>query len=125
MHFLPRPLVPALVLLLVYVFLRRWGCRICVPDEVLGSLMSGDVDVHLPEHLFLGGGCLLEDSPDKSRVIGPTVKVLDHGCLCDIGDAVLHCLKMPEERAEGLVALALDGLEVPRLSICQIGIESL
>jgi hypothetical protein len=40
------------------------------------------------------------------------VEVLDHGCLCDVGDAVPHCLKPPEERAEDLAALALDGLEV-------------
>jgi hypothetical protein len=85
---------------------------LCVPDEVLGSLVGGDVDVRLAELLFRGRGCLLEDSPDKSRVIGPMVEVLDHGCLYDVGHAVPHCLKPPEERAEDLVAMALDGLEV-------------
>jgi hypothetical protein len=43
------PLVPALVLLLGYVFLWHWGFRLCVPDEVLSSLIGGDVDVCLPE----------------------------------------------------------------------------
>jgi hypothetical protein len=108
MHFLLGPLV----LLLVYVFLWRWGCRLRVPDEVLGSLVGGDVDVRLPEQLFRGGRCLLKDSPDEGRVIGSVVEILDHGCLRDVRDVVPHCLKMPEERAEGLVTLALDGLEV-------------
>jgi hypothetical protein len=47
--------------------------------------------------MFRGGGCLLENIPDKGRVIGPMVEVLDHGCLHDIGDAVSHCLNAPEE----------------------------
>jgi hypothetical protein len=44
-HFLSRPLVPALVLMPVYVFLQRWGCRLRVPNEVLSSLIGDDVDV--------------------------------------------------------------------------------
>jgi hypothetical protein len=32
---------------------------------------------------------------------------------CDVGDVVPHGLEMPQERLEGLVALTLDGLEVP------------
>jgi hypothetical protein len=56
-----------------------------VPDEVLGLLVGGDVDVCLSEQLFLGGGCLLEDSPDKASVIGLSVEVLDHVSLHDIG----------------------------------------
>jgi hypothetical protein len=28
------------------------GCMLCVPDEVLGSLVGGDVDVRLAELLF-------------------------------------------------------------------------
>jgi hypothetical protein len=40
------------------------------------------------------------------------IEVLDYGCLRDVGDAVPHCLETPEERVEGLVVLALDGLVV-------------
>jgi hypothetical protein len=59
------------------------GCSLRVLDEVMGTLVGGDADVHLPEQLFWCGGCLLEDSPDKGRVIGPIVEVLDHNYLCD------------------------------------------
>jgi hypothetical protein len=114
-HFFSRSLVLALVMLLVHIFPRCWRCWFRVPDEVFGSLVGGDVDVRLLEQLFRGGGCLLEDSPDEGRVIGSTVEVIDHGCIRDIKDVVPHCLKMPKERAEGLVALVLDVLEVPWL----------
>jgi hypothetical protein len=84
-------------------------------DGVLGLFVNGDVDIRLLEQLFRGGRCLLDDSRDEGRVIGPTVEILDHDCLCDVGDAVPHCLETPKERAKGLIALALDGLEVPWL----------
>ena len=67
--------------------------------------------------MFRGGGSFLEDGPDEDRVIRPTVEVLNHGSLRDVGDAIPHGLKMPRERVEGLIALALDGLEVPRLRL--------
>jgi hypothetical protein len=40
-------------------------------------------------------GCLLEDSPDEGRVVWPVVEVLNHGCLCDVGDVVPHGLETP------------------------------
>jgi hypothetical protein len=75
--------------------------------------IGSDVNVRLPEQLFRSGGCLLEDSSYEDRVVGPTVEFLGHGCLYDVGDAVPHGLETPQERAEGLVALTLDGFEVP------------
>jgi hypothetical protein len=51
-HLISRPLVLALVRLLVPFLLRRMGCRLRVADEVLGLLVSGDVDVCLSEKLF-------------------------------------------------------------------------
>jgi hypothetical protein len=122
-HFFPRPLVPAFVRLLVHVLPGRWRCGIRASDEVLGSFVGGDVDVRLPEQLFRGDGCLLEDGSDEGRVIGSSIQILDHSCLRDLGNAVPHCLESPEERAEGLVALALDGFEVSRL--CQFVGEGL
>jgi hypothetical protein len=113
-HLFLRPLVPVLVWLLVYVLSRCWRCELRSLDEVLVSFVDGDVDVRLPKQLFRCGGCLLEDSSDEDRVIGPSVEVFDYGCLRGFEDEVPHCLEMPEEQAEGLVVLALDGLEVPR-----------
>jgi hypothetical protein len=52
MDFFTRPLLPALVGLLVPV--TPW-CRwsgLCSPDEVLGTLIGGDIEVRLPEQLF-------------------------------------------------------------------------
>jgi hypothetical protein len=65
--------------------------------------------------LFQGGGSLLEDGPDEGRVVRLVVEVLDHDILRDVRDAIPHGLETPQEQAEGLVALTLDGLEVPRL----------
>ena len=49
MHFFARPLLPAFVGLLVRV--ASWCCRcgLCSSDEVLGPLVSGDVEVSFPE----------------------------------------------------------------------------
>jgi hypothetical protein len=59
MDFFTRPLLPALVGLLVCV--APW-CRwsgLCSPDEVLSTLIGGDIEVRLPEQLFGSGRCLL------------------------------------------------------------------
>jgi hypothetical protein len=74
MYLLARPFLPALVQLLVHA--PSWcgwrGFR--APNEVLGSLVRGDVDVRLPEQLF-GGGCrFLEYGSDEGRVIGVGAK---------------------------------------------------
>jgi hypothetical protein len=112
-HFISGPLVPALVLLLDPL-LRCLGRRLRIADEVLGPF-NGDVVVRLLEQVFRGGGSFLEDGPDEGRVIRPAVEVLNHGSLRDVGDAIPHGLKMPRERVEGLIALALDEIEVLRL----------
>ena len=59
--------------------------------------------------------CLLEDGPNEGRVIGSSIEILDHSRLRDLRNVVPHCLESLEERAEGLVALELDGIDVPRL----------
>jgi hypothetical protein len=59
MDFFTRPLLPALVGLLVRVTpWCRWS-RLRSPDEVLGSFIDGDVEVRLPEQLLGSGRCLL------------------------------------------------------------------
>jgi hypothetical protein len=65
LHFISRPFVPTLVSLLVAFPLWCLGCRICVGDEVLCPLISGDVDVRFPEELLRGGRSFLEDSLDE------------------------------------------------------------
>jgi hypothetical protein len=93
-HLLARPLLPALVRLLVHVPSWR-GFR--ASDEVLGPLIRGDVDVRLPEQLFGGGWFFLEYGLDKGRVVGSLIEVFYYGHLNDFGDAVPHCLKSFEE----------------------------
>jgi hypothetical protein len=48
-HFVSRPLVLALVLLLVSFLLRCLGHRLHMADEVLGPFIVGDVDVRISE----------------------------------------------------------------------------
>jgi hypothetical protein len=55
-HLLTRPLLLALVRLPVHVLLWHGWRGFRAPDEVLGPLIRGDVDVCLPKQLF-GGGC--------------------------------------------------------------------
>jgi hypothetical protein len=58
-YFFARSLLPAFVGLLVRV--ASWCCRrgLCSPDEILGSLVGGDVEVGFPEQLLGGSRCLL------------------------------------------------------------------
>jgi hypothetical protein len=59
MDLFTRPLVPALVGLLVHVMpLCRWS-RLHSPDEVLSPFIGGDVEICLPEQLLGGGRRLL------------------------------------------------------------------
>jgi hypothetical protein len=55
MYVLTRPLLPALVMLLVRVAMWCRWCRFCTSDEVLGSLVIGDLEVCLSKQLFGGG----------------------------------------------------------------------
>jgi hypothetical protein len=50
-----RPLLLALVGLLVRVASRCHWCRLRSPDEVLSSFVGGDVEIGFPEQLL--GGC--------------------------------------------------------------------
>jgi hypothetical protein len=115
MHLLARSLLPAFVGLLVRVASWCGRCGLRSSDEVLGSLVGGDVEVGFPEQLLGGSWCLLQDGSDKGRVIGSSVEVLDHGCLRDLGDTISHGLEPFEVRLESFVPPALDGFEVPRL----------
>jgi hypothetical protein len=55
MDLLTRPLLPTPVGLLVRVVpWCRW-CRFCFSDEILGLLVSSDVEVRLSKQLFGGG----------------------------------------------------------------------
>jgi hypothetical protein len=84
-HFFARSLLPAFVGLLVRVasWCRRCGLRSL--DEVLSSLVGGDVEVGFPEQLLGGSRRLLQYGSDEGRVIGSSVEVLDHGRPRDIG----------------------------------------
>jgi hypothetical protein len=55
MDLFTRPLLPALVGLLVRVTSRCRWCRLRSPDEVLSSFVGGDVEIGFPEQLL--GGC--------------------------------------------------------------------
>jgi hypothetical protein len=115
MHFVFGPLVQMLVMLLVPFLLWCLGRRLRVADEVMCPFIGGDIDVRLSKQLFRGGGSLLEGGSDEGRVVRPTIEVINHDSLRDVRDEVPHGLKTPQEQAEGLVALALDGHEVPSL----------
>jgi hypothetical protein len=114
-HFFVRPLLPAFFGLLVRV--SSCCCRrgLCSPDEVLSSLVGGDVEVGFPEQLLGGSRRLLQYGSDEGRVIGSSVEVLDHGRLRDLGDTISHGLEPFEVRPESFVPPALDGFEVPWL----------
>jgi hypothetical protein len=96
-HLLARPFLPTLVQLLVHVQpWHRWR-KYRASDEVLGSLIRGDVDVCLPEQLFRGGWRLLGYGSDEGRVIGSSIEDFNYSRLSDFGDVVLHYLKPFEE----------------------------
>jgi hypothetical protein len=115
MDLFTRPLLPALVGLLVCITpWCRWS-RLHSPDEVLSPFVGGDVEVHLPEQLLGSGRRLLQYGSDEGRVFGSPVEVLDHCCLGDLGNAISHGLKPLEVRPKSLIPSAPDGFEVPRL----------
>jgi hypothetical protein len=51
-HFFARPLLPAFVGLLVRVASWCYRCGLCSSDEVLSSLVGGDVEIGFPEQLL-------------------------------------------------------------------------
>jgi hypothetical protein len=48
-YFLPGPLLPAFIWLLVHVPSRCWWYGLCASNEVLSPFIRGDVDVRLLE----------------------------------------------------------------------------
>jgi hypothetical protein len=92
-HFFARPLLPAFVGLLVRVASRCYRRGLRSPDEVLSSLVGGDVEVGFPEQLLGGSRCLLQYGSDEGRVVGSSVEVLDHGHLFDLRDTISHGLE--------------------------------
>jgi hypothetical protein len=98
---------------------RLSGCwfasRRGAADEVLSSLVGGDVEVGFLEQVLGGSRRLLQYGSDEGRVIGSSVEVLDHGRLHDLEDAISHGLEPFEVRPESFVPPALDGFEVPWL----------
>jgi hypothetical protein len=114
-HFFARPLLLAFVGLLVRVASWCCQCGLRSPDEVLSSLVGGDVEVGFPEQLLGGSRRLLQYGSDEGRVVGSSVEVLDHSRLRDLGDTISHGLEPFEVRPESFVPPALDGFEVPWL----------
>jgi hypothetical protein len=68
---LKRPLLPMPVGLLVHVAPRCRWCRFRSSDEVLGLLVSGDVEVCLSKQLFGGGRRFLQYGSDKGESLDP------------------------------------------------------
>jgi hypothetical protein len=62
MDFIPRPLVPVLVLWWVSLLL---GWIPWLPDEVMGSFIGGDVDIKLSQELLGGRRGFLMYSPHE------------------------------------------------------------
>jgi hypothetical protein len=115
MDLLTRSLLPTLVRLLVHVAPRcRWH-KFCSSDEVLGPLVSGDVEVHFPKQLLGGGWRFLQYGSDESRVIRSPVEVLNQCRLSDLEDTISHGLKPLEVRPKCLIPPAPDRFEVPWL----------
>jgi hypothetical protein len=112
---LTGPLLAMPVGLRVRVTPRCKWCRFCSSDEVLGSLISGDVEVCHSKQLFGGGRRFLQYGSDEGRVIRSPVEVLNHCCLSDLTDTISHGLKPLEVRPECFIASAPDGFEVPWL----------
>jgi hypothetical protein len=115
MHLFARSLLPAFVGLLVRVV--SWCCRCGLrsSDEVLSSLVNGDIEVGFPEQLLRGSRRFLQYGSDEGQIIASSVEVLDHSRLCDLGDTISHGLEPFEVRPESFVSPALDGFEVPWL----------
>jgi hypothetical protein len=114
-HLFARSFLPAFVGLLVRVASWRCRCGLRSPDEVLSSLVGGDVEVDFSEQLLGGSRRFLQYGSDEGRVVRSSVEVLDHGRLRDLGDAISHGLEPFEVRSESFVPPALDGFEVPWL----------
>jgi hypothetical protein len=115
MDLFTRPLLPALVDLLVCVTpWCRWS-RLRSPDEVLSPFVGGDVKVCLPKQLLRGSLCFLQYGSDEGRVIRSPIEVLDHCCFSDLGNAISHGLKPLEVRSKSLIPSAPNGFEVPWL----------
>jgi hypothetical protein len=67
--------------------------QFCSSDEVLGPLVSGDVEVCLSKQLFRGGWRFLQYGSDEGRVIGSPIEIFNLCCLGDFEDAISHGLK--------------------------------
>jgi hypothetical protein len=112
-HLFARSFLPAFVGLLVRIATWHCRCGLRSPDEVLSSLVGGDVEVGFLEQLLGGSRRFLQYGSDEGRVIGSSIEVLDHGRLRDLGDTISHGLEPFEVRPESFVSPALDGFEVP------------
>jgi hypothetical protein len=86
--------------------------QVCSSDEVLGPLVSGDVEVRLSKQLFGGGRCFLQYGSNEDQVIRSPVEILNHYCLSDLGDMIYHGLKPLDVGPKCFIAPAPDGFEV-------------
>jgi hypothetical protein len=89
-YFFARSLLPAFVGLLVRIVSWCYRCGLRSSNEVLGSLVGGDVEVGFPEQVLGGSRRLLQYGSDEGRDIGSSVEVLDHGRLRDLRDTISH-----------------------------------
>jgi hypothetical protein len=114
-NFFVRPLLPVLVGLLVRVAPWRRQSWLHSYDEVLGTFISGDVEVRFPEQLFGGGRRFLYYGSHEGRVIRSSVEVLDYCSFCNFMNTISHGLKSFEVRPKSLISSVPDGFEVPWL----------
>jgi hypothetical protein len=92
-YLLTWPFLPVPIGLLVRVAPWCRRCRFRSYDEILGLLVSNDVEVRLSKLLFGGGRRFLQYGSDEGRVIGSPVEIFNHRCLGDFGDTISHGLK--------------------------------
>jgi hypothetical protein len=95
MDFILRPLVPMLVLWWVPFLILECGSRWL--NEVMGSLVDGDVHGGFLEELLGHHGGLLKHGPHEDLILRSPVEVLDHRCVDDVRDAISNGLKALEE----------------------------
>jgi hypothetical protein len=70
-HLLTRPLLPALVRLLVCVVPWRGWCMFRTSNEVLSPLIYADVEVYLSEQLFKVAGTFCSMAQTKTESLDP------------------------------------------------------
>jgi hypothetical protein len=79
-------LVSSINVTLVARSLPSLEVRPLLVDEVVGPLVSDDIDVDVVEELFGGRRSFLEECP----ITRPPIVVLNHSRFADVGDVIPH-----------------------------------